>query len=50
MGDGAAGAYCIIDPKNKLSVFYVQHVLNMGPVFDEIHPKLRDLIYQSFEK
>ena len=48
--DGAAGAYCIIDPKNKLSVFYVQHVLNMGPVFDEIHPKLRDLSYQSFEK
>ena len=48
--DGAAGAYCIIDPKNKLSAFYVQHVLNMGPVFDEIHPKLRDLIYQSFEK
>ena len=45
--DGAAGAYCIIDPENHISAFYVQHVLNMGPVFDEIHPKLRDLIYQG---
>ena len=47
--DGAAGAYCIIDPSNRLSAFYVQHVLNMGPVFEEIHPKLRDLIYQGLE-
>ncbi len=47
--DGAAGAYCIIDPKNTVSAFYVQHVLNMGPVFDEIHPRLRDLIYQGLE-
>jgi len=43
--DGAAGAYCIIDPVNHLSAFYVQHVLEMGPVFDEIHPRLRDLLY-----
>ena len=47
--DGAAGAYCIIDPLNRVSAFYVQHVLNMGPVFEEIHPKLRDLIYQGLE-
>ena len=47
--DGAAGAYCIIDPENRISAFYVQHVLNMGPVFEEIHPKLRDLIYQGLE-
>ncbi len=48
--DGAAGAYCIIDPQNHVSAFYVQHVLNMGPVFDEIHPRLRDLIYQGLEE
>ncbi len=47
--DGAAGAYCIADPQNHLSAFYVQHVLEMGPVFDEIHPKLRDLIYTGLE-
>jgi CubicO group peptidase (beta-lactamase class C family) len=47
--DGAAGAYCIIDPENRVSAFYVQHVLNMGPVFEEIHPKLRDLVYEGLE-
>lgn len=47
--DGAAGAYCLVDPENHLSAFYVQHVLNMGPVFEEIHPRLRDLIYQGLE-
>ena len=47
--DGAAGAYCIVDPQNRISAFYVQHVLNMGPVFEEIHPRLRDLIYQGLE-
>jgi len=48
--DGAAGAYCMIDPKNRVSAFYVQHVLSMGPVFDVIHPKLRDLIYQGLRE
>ena len=48
--DGAAGAYCIIDPKNRISAFYVQHVLNMGPVFEDIHPRLRDLIYLGLEE
>ena len=48
--DGAAGAYCVIDPQNHISAFYVQHVLNMGPVFEEIHPRLRDMIYQGLEE
>lgn len=47
--DGAAGAYCLADPKNRLSAFYVQHVLNMGPVFEVIHPALRDRIYQGLQ-
>ena len=48
--DGAAGAYCIADPARRLSVFYVQHVLEMGPVFDKVHPKLRDLVYECLDK
>ena len=44
--DGAAGAYCLSDPSGRLSVFYVQHVLEMAPVFDVIHPQLRELVYQ----
>ena len=45
--DGAAGAYCLVEPGSSVSAFFVQHVLNMGPVFEEIHPKLRDLIFQG---
>ena len=47
--DGAAGAYCLSDPSRKLSVFYVQHVLDMAPVFDTIHPQLRELVYQCLD-
>ncbi len=47
--DGAAGAYCLIDPEHQVSAFYVQHVLDMGPVYDVIHPDLRNLIYQGLE-
>lgn len=48
--DGAAGAYCLVDPENQISAFYIQHVLNMGPVYDVIHPTLRNLVYQCLEK
>lgn len=45
--DGAAGAYCIADPENKVSVLYAQHVLDMGPIYEDVHPKLRDLVYEG---
>ncbi len=45
--DGAAGAYTVIDPENHLSVFYVQHVLDMGYGFDVLHPRLRELVYRG---
>ena len=44
--DGAAGAYALIDPENHLSVFYAQQVLNMRRAYGEIHPTLRDLVYE----
>lgn len=43
--DGAAGAYVLIDPKNRLGVFYAQHVQGMISVYKQIHPTIRDLIY-----
>lgn len=43
--DGAAGAYCLIDPVNHISIFYAQEVLGMMRVYGEVHPALRDLIY-----
>ncbi len=47
--DGAAGAYCLIDPENRLSVVYMQHVLSQKDAFECIHPRIRDLIYEGLE-
>lgn len=45
--DGAAGAYAVIDPENHLSIFYAQEVLGMMRSYHEIHPTLRDLVYDA---
>jgi CubicO group peptidase (beta-lactamase class C family) len=45
--DGAAGAYAMIDPKNQVAAVYCQHVRNMGYVYHEIHPALRDMVYEA---
>ncbi len=44
---GAAGAATIIDTDNKLSVFFVQHVLN--PREEYYMPRLRDAIYAGLK-
>ncbi|UZQ86965.1 beta-lactamase family protein [Thermoclostridium stercorarium] len=44
--DGAAGAYALIDVTNNLAIFYIQHVLQCGYVYNVIHPKVRDLTYE----
>ena len=43
--DGAAGAWMMIDPVNRLSAFFAMHVRSWPFVYDVIHPTLRDLIY-----
>ncbi len=40
---GAAGAYVMIDPANRLSVFYAQHMLNNKEPY--VHPRLRNITY-----
>ncbi|MCR5656794.1 MAG: beta-lactamase family protein [Butyrivibrio sp.] len=47
--DGAAGAYVMADPINKVSIFYAQHIMGFPVVYSEIHPKLRDLVYEGLE-
>ena len=42
---GAAGAYIGIDPKNQLSIFYVQHMLNSQERI--VHPRIRNIVYAS---
>lgn len=43
--DGAAGAYILMDPEHKLSIFYAEHVLLHGPSYEVIHPIIRDAAY-----
>lgn len=45
--DGAAGAYALIDPVNRVSIFYAQEILAMLKVYSEIHPMLRNLTYEA---
>ena len=47
--DGAAGAWVMIDPSNRLSAFFGMHVLNYGYNYDVIHPTLRGLIYEGLK-
>ena len=48
--DGAAGAFGLIDPIHHVSLFYTQQILNMGPVYYEIHPRLRDLAFEELAR
>lgn len=45
--DGAAGAFSLVDPKNKVSIFYVHEILGMFQAYSEIHPAIRDLAYEA---
>ena len=47
--DGAAGAYTLIEPGTEVSFVYFQHVRMMGPVYDIVHPRLRDLIWEGLK-
>lgn len=45
--DGAAGAYVLIDPENKIGIFFVEHVLSFAENYSVIHPTIRDLAYEA---
>ena len=45
--DGAAGAYALADPVNRISIFYAQEILNMIRVYQEVHPAIRNLAYEA---
>lgn len=45
---GAAGAYAAIDPKNKISICYIMHMLNSQEPY--IQPRLRNLVYAALDE
>ena len=44
--DGAAGSCLIMDTVTKRSLVYIQHVKNCDMSYSEIHPKLRDMLFE----
>lgn len=48
--DGAAGAYCLIDTDNHLSIYYAQHVLGCAYAYSNVHKAIRNLVYKALEK
>ena len=44
--DGAAGSTIIMDTERKLSVVYTMHVRNCGMAYSEIHPTIRDFVFE----
>jgi len=47
--DGAACCYVLMDPKNRIGIFYAQQVLGMLIAYEEIHPTIRDLTYEALQ-
>ena len=48
--DGAAGGYALVDPFNRVGIFYVQHIRNFFEGYSVIHPRVRDLVYKGLER
>lgn len=44
--DGAAGSYVMIDPENKISIFFAMHVRNWPALIGCGHAPIRDLTYE----
>ena len=44
--DGAAGSCIIMDSYNKISLVYTMHVRNCGLAYSEVHPRLREFLYE----
>ena len=47
--DGAANAYTLIDPENKLSIYLGMSIFGFGYGYTVIHHKVRDLVYEGLK-
>lgn len=45
--DGAAGSCTIMSPETRTALVFAMHVRNFGPAYSEIHPRLRDLLFED---
>jgi len=47
--DGAAGAFSMIDPTNRIALYFGTHVFGCDYAYHSIHPTLRNLVYEALE-
>ena len=45
--DGMAASYWLVDTDNKISIVWTTHVVNCRPAYREIHPHIRNLVYNA---
>lgn len=48
--DGAAGAFSMIDTTNKIALYFGMHVLRCNYVYQMIHPKIRNMVYEELRR
>ena len=48
--DGAAGAFSMIDTTNRIALYFGMHVLRCNYVYQMIHPKIRNLVYEELSR
>ena len=48
--DGAAGAFSMIDPDNRVALYYAMNAFGCQYAYHVIHPTLRNLVYEELNK
>ena len=48
--DGAAGAFVMMDPINRIALYYGMHAFGCDYAYHYIHPTLRNLVYDGLNK
>ncbi len=47
--DGAAAAYSLIDPENRVAIYFTSHTMGSTYSYYNCHPKLRDIVYDCLD-
>jgi CubicO group peptidase (beta-lactamase class C family) len=48
--DGAAGAFCMVDPKKNIALYFGTHLFGFGYGYDRLHWKLLNLAIEAIEE
>lgn len=48
--DGAAAAFVMIDPTNRIALYFGTHVFGCQYAYHMIHPTIRNMVYEALEK